>query len=815
MIAPELYRLRKDKKSTTVVLHKMRALWTDAAVVISSRDSALSAELRTMVRPWPDPLGSEAERTLCAYLGRPESAAWLARAMASMHQSDRHRHLDGLRGPERAILLIHLNTEQQRTYLNSLEDPKLAAFECEHTLCVCRVLTNWPSLRKGFKNQKRALMQQAYEDLQISQNTGLSDHLRHLTAATYGGDGAGAKAVVRGLACAVVSGILTTLHELHGSHCVRKHLARALTETQAFLLWPCDPHSAHIVPVTVTLLANTQLDPLSDLLRRFALGQGQVTFLDTSTKGHGGKTVHAQQRLHNDNLPGTAVCVAPKPVDTAPSAVANGDTDVLGLAHLGCEAACLLVTWLGRVRIVVNTLELLLNKESKAVSRAAEFFNCLDVNSLQAVATDMAALVALLRSATARFARAKSASCRSRCQIALKAHLESVLGTAQLDDIVLLPFLRMLKIFWRQDNEGDRPSWYIDCFRKQKERIVRKLTLFQHSIPCKADCICSTDVMVQWGDLVNMHSEFGNASREAVQLAALVPSHLTQPVLGLVVPCGRWERALNALLLSTPPSKARDRLVYITPCSGDITQPVFVWYGSSAINVGLSSLDAVEHKKGLRLADCNPEERIGPRFRVNDRHREPGIILHTPQKSIEEGYTWTQDLIRLWDHFDGICESEALAIRSWSPLACRRNSGRLAHNGDTHLVECDSWPQMEGIGQLTQTQARLLMDAVTTDLVYQRAATAVSEELRGLVAYQYALHRCIPLPFQLCCLYTWLLNMRRHKRDDVFPFHVVSRQVRLVFALTGNVGAITELYAKRGCADQTAYKIGNKRRRWT
>jgi len=809
VVTPEVRQLRQGANSTTVVLHKIRALWTDASVVIDSRSALLPSELSTFVRPWPDPTGSEAERTLCTYLQRPESHAASAKVLAKMQQTDRHIHLDKEPRTVRALLLVHLDTAQQAAYAAVVEDPRMVASDCEHTTAVCHVLLNWPSIRKGFKNPKRAVLQTTYDELQISRNTGISEHLRSLTTTQTDAE---AKRVLGRMSFVTVSSILKTIHTLHVSNCVRKHLELALAETPAFLLWPCDPCTAHIVPFAVAPLPDTRVEPLSHSLREFVRDQKHVLFLDTSAKGHGGKTVHAQQRLHNDNLPGTAVWVAPAPV---PSAEAS--ESVLTMAQLGFEAVRLMVAWLGRVRIVIYTIELLLSANGKAVGKAVQFFQTLDVTSPQAVAPEMSALVALLRSNTEPISRSKTASCRSGCQLSLKARLESTLGPQQLDGLILVPFLHMLKVFWRQHHEDDRPSWYIDCFRQDKERIIHKLKLFQHSIPCQTLHVCSTNLSVQWGDLVNMYSEFSGGSPEALRVNALIPPHLMQSVLGLVVPSGRWERALNTLLPSASTHNARDlsdRLAYVDVHSGATVDPVFLWYGASAINVGLSSLDAVEHKKGSRLADCAPEERTGPRFRVDDRHREPGIILHTPQP-VDRGYAWTEDLIRLWDHLDGILEAEALAISSWSPLACRRHSGTCAHKGPTHLTECDFWSRMEGIGQLTHAEGKLLMDAVTTDLVYERTVAAVTDQLRSLVAYQYLLREGIHLPLRLLCLYTWAINVKRHNRNCVFPVHVVSRQLRLVFGLTGNVGVATELYSKRGCADQSGCRANNKRRRWT
>lgn len=805
VVSPEVGQLRQGTNTATVVVHRIRPLWADAAAVINSRRSLLSSELSALVRPWPDPTGSEAEQALCSYLQQPHSLAALAKELAGLPQTDRHKRLDKQPRTVRAVVLIHLAMAQQTAYTATTEDPRMATTDCQHALAVYHVLLHWPALRKGFVNPKRAALQAAYDELQISRNTGLSEHLRNLTNTQKDTE---AKKTLGLISYATISGVLKTIDTLHVSQCVRKYLQLALVETPAILLWPCDSCTAHIVPFAVTPLPDTQLDIAHDFLWCFLRGQKHVLFIDTSNKGHGGKTVHAQQRLHNDNLPQTAVWVAPTPVLSV-----DGDESVLTMARLGFDAVGLMVAWLGRVRIVVYTLELLLNPNGKAVSKAAEFFQTLDVDCPQAVAPEMSTLVSLLRSGADLISQAKSTSCRTRCQLSLKTRLESALGPRQLDSLVLVPFLHMLKIFWRQDNEDDRPSWYIDCFRHDKERILRKLTLFQHTIPCRVDCICSADIMVRWGDLVNMYSEFSGGSPEALQVNALIPPHLIQPTLGLVVPSGRWERALNTLLPAGPTGS--ERLAYVDPCSdAAVEEPVFLWYRSCAISVGLCSLDAVEHKKGARLADCTPEERNGPRFRVNNRHREPGIILHTPQPD-EGAYSWTEDLIRLWDHLDGILEAEARAISSWSPLACRRYSGAAAHKGPIHLIECDSWPRMEGIGQLTPEEGKLLMDAITTDIVYQRTVTAATDELRGLVAYQYALREGIQLPVQLLYLYTWTLNMRKHDRDSVFPFHVVSRQLRLVFALTGNVGVATDLYCKRGCADQSGCRIGSKRRRWT
>ena len=146
VVTPEVHQLRQGANSTTVVLHKIRALWADASVVINSRSALLPSELNSLVRPWPDPAAGEAERALCTYLQRPESHAGSAKVLAKVQQTDRHRQLGEEPRAVRALPLVHLDTTQQAAYAATVEDPRIVASDCEHTTAVCHVLLNWPSI---------------------------------------------------------------------------------------------------------------------------------------------------------------------------------------------------------------------------------------------------------------------------------------------------------------------------------------------------------------------------------------------------------------------------------------------------------------------------------------------------------------------------------------------------------------------------------------------------------------------------------------------------------------------------------------------
>lgn len=467
-------------------------------------------------------------------------------------------------------------------------------------------------------------------------------------------------------------------------------LVKEAGEDGAILVWPCEMHTAYVVPQLVVPLHSTRVVAVPDILSQFL--KTQISFATNRLfSSHGGNVVDCMKYGFDWNMFGRVVGTIksnrenpdailkkrwPEDVPISgerPAAPlpknASGNDKFLYESRATLSLARKLVRWFREMRHSTLLLRIALDPTTVNKQKAAREWL---IENTHHSPTE----TQLVRSI------ASSGKSTKISEILIEFHRSFAKELEEASNRIIL---QPLTLDWGH-------------YRVELDKLRTKLN--QHALTIPFGQRVSPTCGLNWNGLLTMYSYLVTKGMGYPIAADDEPEKLI--LISRVMQYGHWEIALYS----------DESMIVLVPEAQLLEYDVIRLHPDTAWALKMQTLDEISLSKGKHYSAANKAELESDSLMFEARSGGHNVGMHFPRKLENGKYKWKAGFLRFWEHISGISKTDIKRISSWSCIFAR-TQGKVPDKKQ-HTDKCGSTFRV-GVGQPSTEVGLALMYATIVD----------------------------------------------------------------------------------------------------